>query len=225
VLEHRALRFAVEALTLAAIAAALAVAQLRPLVIAGGMLLAWAVVALLEWAFLQGESHYASGLPPRYYIPELLLPPPRQIEPPPVDAHRPAALEPPGASELEPLTAPADPPPIAIEPVPEADAGVPPAETLDLTEEAQENDLDEPEPDVPLPAAPVWPPEPVEASWFDSELPGGADDSRLLDAALADLEVEWSSGAGAVPPVAEEQGEPRPPGERRVLPGRLPSDS
>ena len=78
--ERRALRFVVEALFLGALAAALVVADLDPLVIAGVMLLGWLVVALYEWAATRELPHYGRGLPPRYYVPQVALPPPRQLE-------------------------------------------------------------------------------------------------------------------------------------------------
>jgi hypothetical protein len=39
------------------------------------MLLAWVIVALLEWVAWRDEPHWASGLPPRYYVPQQPLPP------------------------------------------------------------------------------------------------------------------------------------------------------
>jgi hypothetical protein len=78
--ERRALRFLVEALFLGALAAALVVADLDPLWIAGVMLLGWIVVAFYEWAATRELPHYGRGLPPRYYVPQIALPPPRQLE-------------------------------------------------------------------------------------------------------------------------------------------------
>jgi len=105
VLEHRGLRFLVEALILAAVATAAAVASFRPLVIVGVMVLAWAVVALLEWAFLRGESHFASGLPPRYYVPPLALPAPREPVPQASETRAPMRPSPPEPEpEPEPPT-------------------------------------------------------------------------------------------------------------------------
>ena len=48
------------------------------------MAVAWVVVALLEWTAWLDEPHYGRGLPPRYYVPHVALPPPvgiRQGEP------------------------------------------------------------------------------------------------------------------------------------------------
>ncbi len=44
------------------------------------MFLGWVIVASLEWAAWRGEPHYGSGLPPRYYVPRLNLPPPQPLE-------------------------------------------------------------------------------------------------------------------------------------------------
>jgi hypothetical protein len=44
------------------------------------MALAWVVVALLEWTAWLDEPHYGRGLPPRYYVPQVALPPPRAVE-------------------------------------------------------------------------------------------------------------------------------------------------
>ena len=62
--ERRGFRFALEVLFLAALAAALGFARLRPLAVAGIMLLGWLLVALLEWVTWRGEAHYGRGLPP-----------------------------------------------------------------------------------------------------------------------------------------------------------------
>jgi hypothetical protein len=44
------------------------------------MAVAWVVVALLEWTAWLDEPHYGRGLPPRYYVPQVALPPPRAVE-------------------------------------------------------------------------------------------------------------------------------------------------
>ena len=86
--ENRAWRFAVEALILVTLAVSMTIAQLNRLVIAGVMLLGWLIVSLLEWATMLGEAHYGRGLPPRYYVPQMRLPPPVPSRPrsPPCDA-------------------------------------------------------------------------------------------------------------------------------------------
>jgi hypothetical protein len=78
--DHRAGRFAIEVLFLLALAAVLAVAALRPLVIVGVMGLGWLLVAAAEWAIWRSQPHFGSGLPPRYYVPRLNLPPPQALE-------------------------------------------------------------------------------------------------------------------------------------------------
>jgi hypothetical protein len=77
---HSARRFLLEVLFLAGVAAALAFAELRPAAIIGLMAVAWAVVALLEWTAWLDEPHYGRGLPPRYYVPHVALPPPVAVE-------------------------------------------------------------------------------------------------------------------------------------------------
>ncbi|HWE82095.1 MAG TPA: hypothetical protein VG265_10620 [Gaiellaceae bacterium] len=75
-------RFLVEALFLAGAAAAVTVANLQPVAVIALMALAWVVVALLEWISWLDEPHYGRGLPPRYYVPQVALPPPRAVEQP-----------------------------------------------------------------------------------------------------------------------------------------------
>ena len=64
------------------LAVALTLAQPGPLAIAGIMLLGWVIVAALEWAAWRGEPHYGSGLPPRYYVPSVNLPPAQPLDRP-----------------------------------------------------------------------------------------------------------------------------------------------
>lgn len=78
--DRRGLRFLLEALFLAGLAAALALARLRSAEIAGVMALGWLLVAVLEWAASRGRPHYGSGLPPRYYVPRLNLPPAAPVQ-------------------------------------------------------------------------------------------------------------------------------------------------
>ena len=77
---HSARRFLLEVLFLAGVAAALAFAELRPAAIIALMAVAWVVVALLEWTAWLDEPHYGRGLPPRYYVPHVALPPPVAVE-------------------------------------------------------------------------------------------------------------------------------------------------
>ncbi|HZQ81742.1 MAG TPA: hypothetical protein VFB25_07190 [Gaiellaceae bacterium] len=78
--ERRGSRFLIEVLFLLLLAGALTFAQLSALQIAGVMLLGWVIVAVLEWAAWRGEPHYGSGLPPRYYVPSVNLPPAQPLE-------------------------------------------------------------------------------------------------------------------------------------------------
>jgi hypothetical protein len=45
------------------------------------MLIGWVIVAVLEWVAWRDEPHYGSGLPPRYYVPQVSLPPAQPLEP------------------------------------------------------------------------------------------------------------------------------------------------
>jgi hypothetical protein len=80
VIDNRGGRFGLEVLFLAALAAVLAIATVRPLIIIGVMAAGWVLVALVEWAVWRGQPHYGSGLPPRYYVPRLNLPPAQVLE-------------------------------------------------------------------------------------------------------------------------------------------------
>ena len=78
--ERRGSRFVVEALFLAALTVALTLAHLDALEIVGAMAVGWTVVAAIEWTVWRGEPHYGAGLPPRYYLPRIDLPPPQPLE-------------------------------------------------------------------------------------------------------------------------------------------------
>jgi hypothetical protein len=78
--ERRGSRFAAEVLFLVALAVALTLARLEAIEIAGAMLLGWLVVAGIEWVAWRREPHYGSGLPPRYHVPLVRLPPPQPLE-------------------------------------------------------------------------------------------------------------------------------------------------
>ena len=78
--DRRGSRFVLEVLFLLALAVALTLSRLSPLEIAGVMLLGWVIVALFEWAAWRNEPHYGSGLPPRYYVPQVSLPPAQPLE-------------------------------------------------------------------------------------------------------------------------------------------------
>src|SRR6476659_9660392 len=78
--DSRGSRFALEVLFLVALAVVLALAELRPVEIGGIMLVGWVIVAALEWAAWRERPHYGSGLPPRYYVPQVSLPPAQPLE-------------------------------------------------------------------------------------------------------------------------------------------------
>src|SRR6478735_7200666 len=78
--DRRGSRFVLEVLFLLALTVALTLANLSPLEIAGIMLVGWVIVALLEWASWRDEPHYGAGLPPRYYVPQVNLPPAQPLE-------------------------------------------------------------------------------------------------------------------------------------------------
>ncbi|HEV2591263.1 MAG TPA: hypothetical protein VGU02_05155 [Gaiellaceae bacterium] len=77
---RRGFRFALEALYLGALAAALAFTALNPAEIVAVMLGGWALVALTEWAGAASRPHYAGGLPPRWHAPAFALPPAQPLE-------------------------------------------------------------------------------------------------------------------------------------------------
>jgi hypothetical protein len=78
--ERRGSRFLLEVLFLVALATTLTLTHLRAIEIAGVMLVGWVIVAAFEWAAWRGEPHYGSGLPPRYYVPSVSLPPAQPLE-------------------------------------------------------------------------------------------------------------------------------------------------
>ena len=78
--ERRASRLVLEVAFLAALSAALTFADLETYEIVGVMLLGWVLVAVFEWGALRGRAHYGRGLPPRWYVPRVKLPPPRPLE-------------------------------------------------------------------------------------------------------------------------------------------------
>lgn len=78
--DRRWLRFAVEALYLAALAAALAFTTLNAALIVLVMLGGWSLVAAAEWTATSRRPHYAAGLPPRWSVPAFRLPPAQPLE-------------------------------------------------------------------------------------------------------------------------------------------------
>ena len=167
--DRRGSRFVLEVLFLLGLTVALTFANLRPLEIAGIMLIGWVIVAVLEWVAWREQPHYGSGLPPRYYVPQVNLPPAQPLEP--VSAGYPEARD-------EAPTWIASPA-LRAEMLGEWPVAVPPVETqpvetppVSATAAAQEPELD-PDPDPwtraeELPAAPLGEldlePEPVAAA-------------------------------------------------------------
>jgi hypothetical protein len=80
VTKRRTGRFVLEVIFLGAVAAAVTLAHFQTAAIVACMALAWVVVALLEWTAWIDEPHYGRGLPPRYYVPQVALPPQRPVE-------------------------------------------------------------------------------------------------------------------------------------------------
>jgi len=78
--DRQGLRFALELIFLGGLAAALAVAEARGIVIAGVMLAGWVLVAGIEWASWRDRPHFDSGLPPRWNTSTRELPPPLTVE-------------------------------------------------------------------------------------------------------------------------------------------------
>src|SRR3954453_3656241 len=78
--DRRGSRFLVEVLFLLALAVALTLTNLSPLEIAGVMLVGWVVVPLFEWAAWRDEPPSGRGPPPRYYVPQVTLPPAQPLE-------------------------------------------------------------------------------------------------------------------------------------------------
>jgi hypothetical protein len=77
---RRAPRLMLEVAFLAALAAALSFADVRAYAIVAVMAAGWVIAAVFEWGALRSRPHYGSGLPPRWYLPRVELPPPRPLE-------------------------------------------------------------------------------------------------------------------------------------------------
>jgi hypothetical protein len=225
--DGRGARIALEAGFLVVVAAVLAVATVEPVWIVLVMLLAWVLVALLEWAAWREEPHWASGAPPRYYVPDQPLPPrpPTQELPAFTSYPRPAPRESDAPTWIatpemreELLGWPAvraDEKPPAAEEQPHE----PPVEALSAAAEADSR----PEPESELEAdleAGGWPvadePLEVEDRWLAQELP--AEPQPVLDE-----EAEPSPEAAPEPEPepqseseSESESEPEPqPGSER----------
>ena len=95
-------RFVLEVIFLAGVAAAVTVADLRTAAVVGLMVVALVLVWLFEWIAWLDQPHYGRGLPPRYYVPHVALPPPRPIEQRHLEQRRPGE----GYPVLQPDDAP-----------------------------------------------------------------------------------------------------------------------
>jgi hypothetical protein len=78
--DRRGFRFAIEVVYLAALAAALAFTALNAVLIVAVMLAGWALITAAEWADAAARPHYAAGLPPRWRVPFVALPPAQPLE-------------------------------------------------------------------------------------------------------------------------------------------------
>jgi hypothetical protein len=72
---RRLLALLVEVVFLAGLAALAAIAHMRAVEVIGVMAFGWVVVALLEWSSWLDRPHFGRGLPPRFYVPQVSLPP------------------------------------------------------------------------------------------------------------------------------------------------------
>jgi hypothetical protein len=78
--DRPASRLVLEMLYLAAVASALAFTNVGAPAIAAVMLGGWALVGGVEWSASRRRAHYAAGLPPRWYVPHVDLPPAQPLE-------------------------------------------------------------------------------------------------------------------------------------------------
>src|SRR6266536_1686489 len=74
------LRFLLETVFLLVIAGVAAFADIDALAIVGLVAAGWVIVAAFEWAAWRDRQHYGAGLPPRYYVPRIDLPPAQPLE-------------------------------------------------------------------------------------------------------------------------------------------------
>ncbi len=240
------LRFLLETVFLLVIAGVAAFADIDALAIVGLVAAGWVIVAAFEWAAWRDRPHYGAGLPPRYYVPRIDLPPAQPLEllptgyPEAVRDEAPtwiasAALRQEMLGEW-PLSPPAEEP--APEPEPE------PAPVL-VSEDTQpepppvDDSPDDPWLVVELPAAPLGEPEPEPELEPVAAVVVEAAPEPVLDAIL--FETVERRARYSVDPLAEPAprrrfrrgGKDAPPSvevaERptgvRPLPGRAADDS
>ena len=94
-------RFLLESAVLAGLAVLAAVARLRPEAVIAVLAFGWIVVALAEWSSWLERPHFGRGLPPRYYVPQVRLPPPQPLERPPTRIETRVEMRLPRAEEAE----------------------------------------------------------------------------------------------------------------------------
>ncbi len=200
---RRIARLLIEAAFLAGLAALAGVARMRPDAVAGVMAFGWVVVALAEWASWLDRPHFGRGLPPRYYVPQVSLPPPL----PQGEPVRPRPRRPADADEPQTMIAPPPRSPAAAE-EPETMIAAPQrwAPSLDEWPVIDVDQLGE-ETLVPAAADPAAA-DPAEDT-FVAAPPQAGEDTMLADAFPAGEETELALG---LPPSAGEPvPEPRQP--------------
>lgn len=77
---RRLVRFVLEVAFLAGLATLATVARMRAEAVVAVMVFGWVVVALSEWSSWLDRPHFGRGLPPRFCVPQVSLPPPEPIE-------------------------------------------------------------------------------------------------------------------------------------------------
>jgi outer membrane biosynthesis protein TonB len=241
--ERRGSRFLLEVLFLVALATALTLTHLHAVEIAAGMLIGWVIVAGIEWAAWRSEPHYGSGLPPRYYVPSVHLPPAQPLEQVAVDGYpeatrdeaptwiASAALR----SELLgewPVAAPIfddEPAPelVAADEEPEVEpVRLPPVTTVEPSPEPEPDPAPEPEPEPePVPgtaeAVPGTSPEPEPEPALDVALTASAQHvARYTLDPLAEPAPKRRFGRGGGGSAPEAVEVPARPAGARALPGR-----
>jgi len=227
--ERRVVRVVLEVLFLVALAVALGFAQLSPPAIVAVMLVAWALVALAELGAARDRPHFRSGLPPRYHVPRVSLPPPQPLEP--VQTGRGTARSDEAPTWIAPPLRRAEPEdwPVAVLPpaahhtlvgeaepdsqsVPGRSAASEPALPAPVAAEAQ---VAAPEGPVPEPEAPPPMPEPL-VLVPDEE--SGTAQYRLDPLEEPPRQRPWRRRSRELPAVLDV---PARPGRGRPLPRRL----
>jgi hypothetical protein len=76
---RRRIQFLAEVAFLGGLAALAGLAHMRAAAVVGVMAFGWVVVALIEWSTWLDRPHFGRGLPPRYFTPQVSLPPPEPL--------------------------------------------------------------------------------------------------------------------------------------------------